>query len=199
MAKQIVTLGNKVVAHGEDCFLSMGGTVICKNTGRSFVNATVTNCSCEIPSDIDKVGYEYHAGAFVPDGSLPYNTFFNGGLPVPARIVYGTYTGSLKYGKDNPNTLSFDFAPLLVCVFSNDAYPGAGSTSKADSLERQLIMCRGVTEQPCIRQSGTEYFVTGGARKITWGDNSVTWYTTTDSSYDQWNGYQCTYHYIAIG
>lgn len=219
MSKQIVVSGNRVLAHGENCFTAYGGKVICMEKDRAYENATVVNVET-VPADIDEVGYEYHAGVFVPcapygkgmgnlavvcnndcksikDGGLPLSAFFNGGLPVPARIVHGTYTGSLKYGQNNPNTLSFDFAPLLVCVFSNDAYPR--TNSKAESLERQLIMCRGVTEQPCIRQSGTEYFVTDGARKIIWGENSVTWYTTTESSYDQWNGYQHTYHYIAIG
>lgn len=62
---QIVLVGNRVVAHGEDCFLCMGGTVICKETGKAFSNATVAEVDT-IPADIDTVGYEYHAGVFVP-------------------------------------------------------------------------------------------------------------------------------------
>lgn len=65
MAKQIVTIGNRVVAHGEDCFLSMGGTVICDETGKAYPNATVTEVDA-IPADVDTVGYEYHAGQFIP-------------------------------------------------------------------------------------------------------------------------------------
>lgn len=63
---QLVVSGNRIFAHGEDCFLSMGGTVICTETGRKFENATVVNHDGPIPCDIDKVGYEYHAGDFVP-------------------------------------------------------------------------------------------------------------------------------------
>lgn len=65
--KQLVLSGNRVLAHGEDCFLSsIGGVVFCKDTGRYFANATVANVTGETPSDIDSVGYEYHAGKFVP-------------------------------------------------------------------------------------------------------------------------------------
>lgn len=64
--KQLVVSGNRILAHGEDCFLAMGGTVICTKTGKSYPNATVVNCEAELPADIGEVGYEYHAGAFVP-------------------------------------------------------------------------------------------------------------------------------------
>lgn len=62
---QIVLSGNRVIAHGEDCFLSMGGTVVCNDTGRSYQNATVAEVDA-VPADIDSVGYEYRAGHFVP-------------------------------------------------------------------------------------------------------------------------------------
>lgn len=61
---QLVLSGNRVIAHGEN-FLAMGGVVINTVTGARFENATVTDCD-GCPSDIDKVGYEYHAGEFVP-------------------------------------------------------------------------------------------------------------------------------------
>ena len=62
---QIVLIGNRVVAHGENCFLCMGGTVICEETGKAYPNATVAEVDA-IPTDIDTVGYEYRAGVFVP-------------------------------------------------------------------------------------------------------------------------------------
>ena len=65
MAKQLVLSGNRVIAHGEDCFFSMGGTVICPESGRVYQNATVAECD-SYPSNIDEVGYEYHAGQFIP-------------------------------------------------------------------------------------------------------------------------------------
>lgn len=62
---QIVLIGNRVVAHGNDCFLCMGGTVICEETGKKYSNATVAEVEA-VPADIDTVGYEYRAGVFVP-------------------------------------------------------------------------------------------------------------------------------------
>lgn len=65
MSRQIVISGNRILAHGEDCFLAMGGTVICPDTGKVYQNATVATVDT-LPADIDSVGYEYHAGEFVP-------------------------------------------------------------------------------------------------------------------------------------
>lgn len=72
---QLVLCKNRVVAHGEN-FLSMGGVVINTETGAKYENATVAECSC-CPSDIDTVGYEYHAGVFVP--CAPYGKGNNNG------------------------------------------------------------------------------------------------------------------------
>lgn len=61
---QLVLKGNRVLAHGEN-FVAMGGTVVNTVTNKAYQNATIAECtSC--PSDIDEVGYEYHAGTFVP-------------------------------------------------------------------------------------------------------------------------------------
>lgn len=61
---QLVLSNNRILAHGEN-FLAMGGVVINTETGVKYENATIAECS-GCPSDIDKVGYEYHAGRFVP-------------------------------------------------------------------------------------------------------------------------------------
>ena len=61
---QLVLIKNRVVAHGEN-FLSMGGVVINTETGAKYENATIAECE-GCPSDIGIVGYEYHAGEFVP-------------------------------------------------------------------------------------------------------------------------------------
>ena len=75
---QLVLIKNRVVAHGEN-FLSMGGVVINTETGAKFESATVAECdSC--PSDIGEVGYEYHAGVFVP--CAPYGKTEDGYIMV---------------------------------------------------------------------------------------------------------------------
>lgn len=63
---QLVLIGNRIVAHGDNCFLAMGGTVVCEKTGKAYSNATVVNHEGGLPCDIDTVGYEYRGGVFVP-------------------------------------------------------------------------------------------------------------------------------------
>ena len=61
---QLVLSNNRIIAHGEN-FLAMGGVVINTETGAKYDNATIAECE-GCPSDINEVGYEYHAGEFVP-------------------------------------------------------------------------------------------------------------------------------------
>lgn len=61
---QLVLSNNRVLAYGEN-FISLGGVVINTETGEKYENATVAECEC-VPSDLGEVGYEYHAGVFVP-------------------------------------------------------------------------------------------------------------------------------------
>ena len=61
---QLVLSNNRIIAHGEN-FLSLGGVVINTETGTRYDNATIAECE-GCPSDIDRVGYEYHSGVFVP-------------------------------------------------------------------------------------------------------------------------------------
>lgn len=68
MASQLVVLGNLVVAHGAEGFFYLGDAVIDTNGVEIFDGASIVECTAEIPEDIDEVGYEYHAGKFVPIG-----------------------------------------------------------------------------------------------------------------------------------
>lgn len=72
---QLVLSNNRVIAHGSN-YYAMGGVVINRATGKKYENATIAECS-NCPSDIDKVGYEYHAGVFVP--CAPYGKGNNNG------------------------------------------------------------------------------------------------------------------------
>lgn len=73
---QLVLSGDRIIAHGEN-FLAMGGVVINTETGAKYENATVTE-SNGCPSDIDKVGYKYKAGVFVPCAPFAGNGNNNG-------------------------------------------------------------------------------------------------------------------------
>ena len=138
MAKQLVVSGNKILAYGEDCFTVMGESVKCSNKGNEYQNATVTTCE-EFPPDIGKVGYEYHAGQFVPCapfgegvGNIAVfcdacNTMKNSGFPIsslfnPGHIYETTRTGTNKYGSTNKSTLKdpLPFVPKVLFVARKD-------------------------------------------------------------------------------
>ena len=73
---QLVLSKNRIIAHGEN-FLAMGGVVVNTETGDKYDNATIAECDGGCPSDINEVGYEYHAGVFVP--CAPYGKGNNNG------------------------------------------------------------------------------------------------------------------------
>lgn len=97
---QLVLSNNRIIAHGEN-FLAMGGVVINTETGAKYENSTIAECE-GCPSDIDSVGYEYHAGVFVPCapfGKGNNNGYFmevctdcatprNSGIPIKGGIKY---------------------------------------------------------------------------------------------------------------
>lgn len=136
---QLVLSGNRVMAHGDSRLVSMGGTVIDTGTGKKYENATVVECD-NCPSDIDSVGYEYHAGSFVPcapfgkgDGTLAVlcsqdcKSIKDSGIPLSSigRVVELTYDGNGKtYYSSGDNdryrssacSLTFDDVPKMLII-----------------------------------------------------------------------------------
>lgn len=128
---QLVLINNRVIAHGGNYFV-MGSVVIDNETGAKFENATVAECEY-YPSDIDSVGYEYHAGVFVP--CAPYgkgnnNGYFmevctgcaapkNSGIPIKGGIkkenLHPSVLPSVLWENASINS---DFAPQTVTLSS---------------------------------------------------------------------------------
>lgn len=132
---QLVLIKNRIVAHGEG-FLSMGGVVINAETGVKYDNATIAECE-NCPSDIDEVGYEYHAGEFVPcapygkgTGNIPVlcdrdcKTIKDSGLPLSSfgLVEQKSYKGDGTYGvsEGNNQSITFSGVPVVVFIHSND-------------------------------------------------------------------------------
>lgn len=115
---QIVLSGNRVIAHGENCFLAMGGTVICEETGKAYQNATIAEVET-LPADIGRVGYEYHAGIFVP--CAPYGKT-EGGYMMAACYECATPRATeitLEAVRDRLNTfatIAVQYPPGSVCT-----------------------------------------------------------------------------------
>lgn len=143
MAKQLVISGNRILAYGEDCFSVMGEIVKCSNTGNEYKNATVAICE-DFPPDIGKVGYEYHAGQFIPCapfgegmGNIAVfcdacNAMKNSGISLSGIVenlvnnahVYETYyTGTGTSGSSSSNRTSLreplPFVPKVLLIMRN--------------------------------------------------------------------------------
>ena len=100
---------------------------------------------------------------------------------IAVKIATGSYTGTETYGKDNPNSLTFDFAPQLVRI------------ELVEGDNNGFTAIRGMT-----RVASTEYNTQSSHRPyLTWNGNTLEWYSEQDP-YKQLNG-TYKYKYFAIG
>lgn len=116
---------------------------------------------------------------------------FDNAVTAP-KIATGSYVGTGKYGSSNPNSLTFDFEPKFVFLFSNYA---SGNAKAANGF---VLMIGGVSI-PVNKEDFNN--VIGAMWTISWLGNSVSWYST-DSAVAQANSsedYNKNYVYFAIG
>lgn len=98
-----------------------------------------------------------------------------------AKIQTGTYSGTGRSGTaSNGNTLTFDFAPLIVAV-----------SAEFTDWSSPLLFVAGSETTRHIADSGSEIV------DVSWSGNSLTWYAT-DVMF-QHNTAGETYTYVAIG
>ena len=103
------------------------------------------------------------------------------------RIVTGSYVGAGECGAEHPNTLEFDFHPMLVVV-----------TGEAGGDYRIVagVGCSGAW----AHLGGNSNY---GRLALTWGERSLSWYCTSNSSYSpvagQLNTAGAAYRYLAFG
>ena len=101
-----------------------------------------------------------------------------------ARIAWGSYTGTGTTGETSPNTLQFDFYPVLVLI---------GDT-KATSAPRNPTVFLRDRIKVCADPVGGN-----GLLVVTWSDNALSWYYRSDNAYYQLNGSGELYRYAVIG
>ena len=97
------------------------------------------------------------------------------------KIVYGTYTGTGKYGRENPNKLTFSGKPVLVIVQAQ---------SNTTDFDFHLRLVRGCG---WAVGDGGNYSYTNS---VAWGENYVSWYN--DKAETQFNLQNSVYSYIAL-
>lgn len=126
---QLVLSNNRVLAYSKsDIFISMGNTVVNIQNRKVYQNATIAECDC-LPSDIDKVGYEYRNGQFVPcapfgkgDGNVAVfcdkdcKALKDSGIPFSQMVQHATKTYTGSGGRQV--SLTFDFVVDMLLIFS---------------------------------------------------------------------------------
>lgn len=135
----------------------------------------------------------------VVDDGFTYTAL--GRLGAKVQIATGSYVGTGTYGADNPNTLTFDFAPKSLFLFAEvtsgaKVMYGIGSGANADnSAYIWGIPCRTGESYNVSYYSGKYNTVTVSAdgKTISW----VAGYNVDSGG--QFNVSGWTYHYIAIG
>lgn len=132
---------------------------------------------------LDDVLQKLAGAAFDSGGTI---TDVNGN-PLGVRIATGSYVGTRTYGESNPNSLTFEFEPKFVLIFSG------GSSGLVYFGMAFLTSHAGYSYKPA--GSNGQWFYVG---KITpsFGTNKVTW--SAGSAETQMNT-SLSYYYVAIG
>ena len=105
------------------------------------------------------------------------------------KVATGSYTGTGKYGKSNPSTITVSFVPKIVFIYRETSY---------SSVDAGLI---GLFINPSpagwiLSPANTNYPALN--TKSTWSGNSLSWYSTTNEK-RQMNESGIIHHYVAIG
>lgn len=102
-----------------------------------------------------------------------------------ARIAFGSYTGTGKRGSGNPNTLTFDFVPVLVFV---------GTSGSTENGNFPGVFFRGMNRgHSCTNVLDLSYYIS-----VSWTGTGLSWYSNLDQ-FHQMNASDTQYDYVAIG
>lgn len=132
-----------------------------------FVDYVQSHDRHAYPDSGEQNGYEYQYLG------IP----FDNAVTAP-KIATGSYVGTGTYGADNPNSLTFDGIPKMVCVFDST---GSGFTENGGGF----IWIQG-------NVGSTSY----NDNKFTQIGNTLSWYT--DTAQNQLNNSGKTYVYLAL-
>lgn len=159
---QLVLSNNRIIAHGEN-FLAMGGVVINTETGAKYENATVAECE-GCPSDIDSVGYEYHAGVFVP--CAPFGKGNNNGYFMEVCKDCATprssgipIKGGIKLVNLAADVTANNLGGMAATLLWENALPTSGfegqTLNLSSAADCDLLMITSQNGTSCIMPQGT--------------------------------------------
>ena len=152
-------------------------------------------------STVELTRAEYDA--LVAAGLIDKNTIYvvsDGEDSVGAKILTGSYTGTGSAGDNNPNSLTFDFAPIMVILID---YYGTGSSPTFTQLygaseNGVTVMYRDALTTSYAQNSGFSTGSTGYGKRSEDG-RTIYWYNTNTNSSNQYNASGFKYYYLAIG
>lgn len=112
------------------------------------------------------------------------------------KIATGSYVGTGTSGKDNPNTLEFDFSPKVIIITTDGK---TGEPYASTSTPRFFVRPWKYANSYANGNTSSNTYYT----YVTWTDNGVSWYTQYNDGdpnpYGQLNQEGVTYYYFAIG
>ena len=138
---------------------------------KANADATATGLNAEIAArgEADAAEAENRSAALAALQASLAAAIGSGGKT--CRIFTGSYTGTGATGAASPNTLQFDFYPVLVLV---------APVKPSGSTQNPSIFLRGRDKASSQPEGGNDYQLTAA-----WTDNALSWYST-----DTYAGYQ---------
>lgn len=114
------------------------------------------------------------------------NAALEAALSGMAQLATGSYVGTGEYGAEHPCTLTFDSAPQAILI--------TRCTTEISEWT-YMIAIRGMDWGSMLFRLSN--YLSSGLIPVTWGANSLTWYT--GAAYMQMNDLNATYRYVALG
>lgn len=112
-----------------------------------------------------------------------YTIEYLGKLGDKARVQVVSYVGTGTYGKDNPNSLTFDFAPKFFAIMKDTS-----------NRNHHTFAIRGAKYIDYKNDSGNNTF-----SYLTWEGKKISWYAYNNDATYQFNFSGSTYYVLAIG
>lgn len=150
------------------------------------------NTNVGIKNDNNNIIFGYGFGGKFYTGDPGYPLAFRGNAENPTyngfgllKIQTGSYTGTGTYGESNPNSLTFDFVPKIVHIYS-----------KQDHNVVHTLTIYPQDGFACAGGNYSGYSMTN----VTLSGKTVTWYSNNSNYqvYIQMNDMNKTYNYLAI-
>lgn len=118
------------------------------------------------------------------------------------KLAVGSYTGTGTYGPNNPNSLTFDFAPKILMVFRTDTGTGKanGNLARPDASVCYFIQNLNLLTTSYVsgRGFGAQSYMGPFGKKSSDG-KTISWYEDINQAEYQLNKSGQTYSYVAFG